>query len=801
VTDSEVKWDLEDSRTLTKVMVPSDKYKLADFGQMDLNREGYARPLLFGRTRTALVRPTRTGVFGAGGYGQYEIYDNMIQPGTSTGVLRSYPNGELADKDLLGFTINDSVNDYTFSGATIQVLRDIRNYRFDRAGNDVGTGTSFDFNVGAGALVANVDLQGPAYLVAATLQAAMRAAIGGGDTTTLVTYDEATHKFRTRRTSGTLNLLPPSGANAHKESWKILGYDTGSDKITANDYTGEQPTFTGPDQDHILRVQDTQGYEEDSAGTILGAATGTDLDTPAAVASWLLQRVAKVPRARIDIAGFKAAHDGHRANNMQLRAYLDSPQDLSGVLARLEQAGLMDLTVDGEGVWHCNRYTDGAVGALELFDRDYLSWEMHYDARSIYRLVRVLYGYDPARGQWRKSHEESVDTGIPVKHGSDEILEVLSYFDDDSGLISAAAQRLALRLQRLSSNIPRIVSFGIAGRLAKKLLGEKVKLTRTATGVLSTTGALAAVPFRIVSLRHNYLSGISHCVAVEDVSFLEVDSVQIDVFVANGTWLKNPAAKSIWALVIGGGPGGGSGRKGAAGSNRSGGGGGGGGGFTFAVIPASVLASTETVTVGAGGIGGAAQAVNSTDGNNGAAGGASSFGTWLRAGGGMPGSGGTTTIGALGLGGKNAEVIGGNGGNGNSTSGGDPGQDLSILDAHLAPAGGGGGGGINSANTATNGGAGAASSPARGTSPAGGAAGTTPGGLGGAGASVAANEGAGGAGGGGGAARTDAGTNGVGGAGGNYGGGGGGGAAGVDGVVDSGAGGNGAGGIVIVVQA
>jgi len=518
VTDAEVKWDLEDSRTLTKVNAPLDKYKLATFPNMYLNQEGYARPYLFGRTRDTLIKPTRTGFSSEPDYGKYEFYDNMIQPGREAGQLRVFPNEEMATRNLLGVTIS-SVSDFTFSGSTFSVLRDVRNYRFDRGGNDVGTGASFDFFDGTAVRVANIDVVGPAYQVAADLQAAMRTAIGGGDTTTLVTYSETTHLWRVRRTSGTLDLLPKTGVNAHKKSWQILGFDTGSDKITANDYTGEEVTFTGPDEDHVLRMQDASGYQDDSDGTILGDPS-EDLDTPAAVASWLLQRVAMIPRAKVDIPGFKTAHDAQRAADVRLRAFLHSPEDLSGILANLEQAGLMDLVVDGASVWHCNRYATGSVGALELFDRDYLSWQMYLDARSIYRMVRILYGYDPQLAKWAKSKDVVVDAGVPVKHGSDEILEVASYFDDDAGVIATAAGVLGQQLQRLSAKVPRIAAFSVAGRLPSKLPGDKVVLTRTGPGVLDATGTLAAVVFRILSLSHNPLSGISRCVACEDVTFL-----------------------------------------------------------------------------------------------------------------------------------------------------------------------------------------------------------------------------------------------------------------------------------------
>lgn len=307
-------------------------------------------------------------------------------------------------------------------------------------------------------------------------------------------------------------------------------------------------------------------------------------------------------------------------------------------------------------------------------------------------------------------------------------------------------------------------------------------------------------------------------------------------FTSSGTWTKPSGASQVRVIAIGGGGGGGSGRKGAAGTARTGGSGGFGGCRSDITIPASILASTISVTIGLGGSGGASQTTNSTNGNNGTIGGNTTFGATVTAYGGFAGAGGDvsgvcsvaaavphTDLSILPGFNSNGAVgpVYGVSGSGickifllssSSTSGSSPGAP-----GLYGPGSGASGGALTNANVLAGGTtiipvgntAGYASLTIGmgygGTGAllfggfAGGTASVTDGSTGGNGTATTTGQPYGGGGGGGGQASLT-GNAGAGGNGALYGGGGGGGGASVDSVGNSGAGGNGASGICVVIS-
>jgi hypothetical protein len=284
-------------------------------------------------------------------------------------------------------------------------------------------------------------------------------------------------------------------------------------------------------------------------------------------------------------------------------------------------------------------------------------------------------------------------------------------------------------------------------------------------------------------------------------------AIDIQVFTANGTWLRPLGFSNARIILFGGGGGGGSGRRSAAGGNAYGGGGGQAGGVTVVDVPLADLPNASyTVTVGAA-VNAVAGRTTNLDGLTGTNGNP----TWFSAAdkwtarGGEAGSGGLSTGGGNpGSARGNGMTVGAAGGTGDGSYGVQGGgSGGTYVGASVVAPGGGGGGGYHLAGTAFAGGTGGNSSGGVGTDSAGvagGTAGANTGAAGGSGTAITTIStnmigGSAGGGGGGGAASGTAG--GAGGAGAAPGGGGGGGAGGVN--ANSGAGGGGARGAAIII--
>lgn len=510
VGDNAVTIQLEDSRGLTKILTPPNRYSAAEETDLDENREGDVKPHYFGYGGIYDIKPTRVGIY-ASGYGIYEFADPEVPILTGTllsaGAIRSYPNEELADKDEKGLDVI-SVAEWSPTTFDTQwvITKDVQNYQYDKGGNDVGTDSIFDFNIGGAEMHADLNIAGSAPTVCTALAARMNAVAGVANIT--VVHNDITKKFTVARGSGTLQLLPQTGLNKQKQSWKLLGFDTGVNRTGALTYTGDEATYVSPEANHVLRFFAFNGYD--------------NTEYHPDVAKWLLQYVAKVPLSRINVESFEAATQLAITDGQDVRMVIDQQRGLDTLLAELDLAGMMDTVVDGAGVWHCIKQE--TVIRRYFDDSDYLedSFRMWHDPNQIFKHVRVLYNWHASKQKFLGSTVEvggGVKANLDVKFGTDEVPEVKSWLTDNL----VGAQLLADRLSNFSRNrddrTPRLVRFDAAGKLLDLLPGYLISLTRS-RGLDSSGTGLDGVTFRILGLRYDYGTGRATCTAVENIDYL-----------------------------------------------------------------------------------------------------------------------------------------------------------------------------------------------------------------------------------------------------------------------------------------
>jgi hypothetical protein len=82
--DREISMRLE-ALTFLRTVLPLNQYKLSEFPLMELNREGYGRPIAFGRGNFGgpvlrYMIPTRIGIDATTQYGEYELLDTSNAP-------------------------------------------------------------------------------------------------------------------------------------------------------------------------------------------------------------------------------------------------------------------------------------------------------------------------------------------------------------------------------------------------------------------------------------------------------------------------------------------------------------------------------------------------------------------------------------------------------------------------------------------------------------------------------------------------------------------------------------------------
>jgi hypothetical protein len=341
----------------------------------------------------------------------------------------------------------------------------------------------------------------------------MRAVAGVADIN--VVYSHTTHKFTVSKGAGTLNLLPNTGANKANEAWRVfLGFKTDADKTGGLTYTSDEATFRDCDTDHIVRVV-PRGFIDDATGKITGTPSALII-RHAEAALYVLTQYLGVPLVQIDVASFRAGATAEALNNGTVIHALIGGSDSVTVAEFFRRCQLgakyADIVAGPDGVWKWRTYSATGAAAQSFFDRDFLSFSIVKDPINIAKSVRVRYLAENSEAVpiAPRMAESAQDPGVLVKHGQQKVEQFDAYADNATAV-------LAQSLSRLWAANPRVVEFQSRGKLADLTIGDRIAITRSRG--LDQTGALSATLFRIISLSHDFIAGVSTCTAVENVSF------------------------------------------------------------------------------------------------------------------------------------------------------------------------------------------------------------------------------------------------------------------------------------------
>lgn len=496
--------ELEDARAAVHRSLPPRRYLAPDFPQIDGRFTDKYRALLLG-TKTNLT-PVRISESETTGLGTYEVCDCDDAPNgiKALDAVRAYVDEEAAREKLSDrrLTLTAGV-DYSedLADGRFTLLRDVGPHEVE-----AGISDRLDFNIGGSALVATLTpgLYAAAAL-AAHVQAAIRAAIGGADTTGVATYSETTHLYSVGRSSGTFNALLSTGANKDRSAWKLLGFTTSADLSGSSSYTGDTAAFTDADTDHVLRV-DARGYKDDASGTYTGSAAAL-IEKGPDIVRLLWRRFLGFPLTLIDVTTFAAARTTAAE---QLGIYLGGKTSTKDVFDRVEWSCRADIVIDGAGVVYFNPYTsDVPAGAIRVEERDLIGVTEESALTDTYARIDVLYDRDPSTGTAKTRSKTNRHVARRFERPETREFETYLIVDND-------AQVCANEFGTLAAGEANKRRFAVPGRLVDRMPGERVLVTMSRSD-LHEDGELDATPLRIVSLRFNDLEGRTEAEMIDDV--------------------------------------------------------------------------------------------------------------------------------------------------------------------------------------------------------------------------------------------------------------------------------------------
>ena len=478
--------DLQDLRSFFHATIPIGLYDIGTFANMDPALQGRVRPLLFGRKSN--ITPPRFNL-ALGGYGVYEIADVTDAPSGLTLIDAVYAYvdqesaGQLDASNRITLTLG---TDYTedLDAGTITIINDV--------GPFVVTVENNVIEWQDGPLPIHSALIPSGLYTATELATAIEAAmepVTGNDYS--VTYNQLTHEFTIARLSGAgaFNLATNFGDDKDIAIWPLIGFDKNGDKTGGGPYTSDEPVYTDPETNHIIRV-DAQGFRDDTLGTFTGIPDSL-IFKGADILRVVLRNYMKRSADVIDEATFI---DARTNAPEELAAYFNIATSTQTIFDALEFSNAATITVNPDGiVFYKVNVENITKPPPTVTDIDVEEHVEEFEVGDVYQTIRIAYDRDPSTNEFQKV--ESTDTSVVPRLGRPDSREFTTYLKDRND----AKVKSDFFLDLANSPPRKVVLNLLGGRFIRFDVGDKINLTLDrATG---DGGAIDNVVMRIITIR------------------------------------------------------------------------------------------------------------------------------------------------------------------------------------------------------------------------------------------------------------------------------------------------------------
>lgn len=496
-SDTATDFSLEDTRTFVTRQLPVNTYRLPEFASANPEIIGDVRPLWAGAASN--ITPKRVDL-NPDGFGIYELAD-----------ATELPNGIVSIDTIFAYADEQAASSLDPTRRvplvlTVDYIEALPLARFTII-SDVGPfvitpeNNAIDFDIGGGPIAAFLT---PGTYTADTISTEATTAIGAvgaGDES--VTYDKVTKKFTFAKGAGTFSLLTSTGSNSGITAYGEFGFDLSSDKTGSLSYPGDFGTFTGPEADHILRV-DGVGSRDTVPGGDFTGVSGDPIQKGPDIVRVLWELGLNQPRALIDEDSFVAARS---SAPQPLGIYLNEATTFQEVFKRIQDSNKANIVIDGEGVIRFIVNVPGdATGARVLNNNEFISFSEKRGLSSVHGEIRINFFRDPSRGTFLTAIASDDLTGLLFGRPSPRTFETFHVIPNDA--IVCANNILSLSRSPLDG-----VEFSVKGQL-DLFEGQKVIINRD-RGV-DESGSLQNALFRILMVRKAADSALVNFLVVED---------------------------------------------------------------------------------------------------------------------------------------------------------------------------------------------------------------------------------------------------------------------------------------------